>query len=74
MAKEKSDRELCLCEKCVSYPNCAAEPLLMTFCLTRKAPCEVDRRGCQCPSCKTHDRYKFTMQYYCAEGSEEFRS
>ncbi len=74
MPKEKSDRALCLCEKCVSYPGCATEPLLLTFCLTQQAPCAVDRRGCQCISCKVHERYKFTMQYYCAEGSEASRS
>jgi hypothetical protein len=73
MTRVKSDRELCLCEKCVSYPGCATEPILLTFCLTTQAPCAIDRRGCQCVSCKVHARYGFKLDYYCADGSEESR-
>jgi len=61
----------CICPRCPSYPDCAVEPYLRLFCLTKKAPCPVRRRGCMCPTCKVHTRHQFTRDFYCDLGTEE---
>ena len=49
----------------------AIEPYLRLFCLTKKAPCPVRKRGCMCPTCKVHTRHQFTRDFYCDVGTEE---
>lgn len=61
----------CKCEKCPSYPECAPDDLLMVFCLRKKAPCQVNMRGCTCNSCKVYEMYSLTHEYYCIQGPEK---
>ncbi len=61
----------CICPRCPSYPDCAVEPYLRLFCLSRKAPCSVRRRGCMCPVCKVHTQHHLIRDFYCAAGTEE---
>ncbi|HUL38871.1 MAG TPA: DUF2769 domain-containing protein [Methanomassiliicoccales archaeon] len=64
----KGDAELCRCERCNSYPDCAVEPGLLIFCLKGKAPCEVELRGCQCRTCAVYAKNSFVGDFFCGEG------
>lgn len=61
----------CICPRCPSYPDCAADPELRLFCMRREAPCPVQRRGCICPGCRVHAQHHFTRDYYCDFGTEK---
>ena len=67
----KGDSELCRCERCNSYPDCAVEPRLLVFCLQGTAPCEVELRGCQCRSCEVYQRHGFLGDTFCKRGKAE---
>jgi len=73
VSSNMEDLKLCRCDRCPSYPDCAADKNILLFCIEGEAPCEVKRRGCICPSCPVHDKYHFTMTFYCADGTEEVR-
>jgi hypothetical protein len=71
MSLSKKDEDNCICERCPSYPNCAADDFLLLFCFSGKAGCKVDERGCTCPSCPVLDKYGLQNDYYCVNGSEK---
>lgn len=70
MPLSEKDEPDCICERCPSYPGCAADEGILLFCFSGKAGCEVQRRGCTCPSCPVLDRYGMRNEYYCADGPE----
>jgi hypothetical protein len=69
MARE--DAQVCQCEKCNSYPDCAIEPHLKIFCQKGKAPCEIQLRGCQCRACGVYEKYGFIGDTFCLKGRAE---
>ena len=74
MALKTSEEGWCICETCPSYPTCAADKGIRMFCFRGKAECDVLRHGCICPSCKVYKKHHFTLEYFCAEGTNEERS
>ena len=67
----KDEEKDCICPRCPSYPDCAVEPYLRMFCMRRKAPCQVYRKGCMCRGCKVHIEHRFNKDFYCSDGTEE---
>jgi hypothetical protein len=64
-------RDQCNCERCPSYTDCSLQKKELLFCMTGKTDCDVERRGCVCPTCPVHRANDFLMKYYCMNGSEE---
>lgn len=67
------EERMCKCERCTSYPGCAADGGLLVFCRKGKAPCQVTMRGCLCSSCKVQEMYGLTREYHCLQGTEKGR-
>ena len=67
----RNEEKDCICARCPSYPDCAIDPELRLFCMSERAPCQVQRRGCMCPGFKVHTRLHFTRDYYWAIGTEK---
>ena len=64
----KSSRDLCQCEKCPTYTDCALEKGELLYCFEGETDCKVTKSNCLCPSCPVHEQHQFLKDFYCMKG------
>jgi len=63
----KENFNICMdyCGTCPSFPF-PTNPML--FCARGKSPEKIEKKGCKCPTCLVHEKYKLKGFYFCDTG------
>ncbi len=71
-AKISEIKTRCICPKCQTYTECAAERNEKAFCFFGKTPDCISRAlKCQCISCPVHSEMSLKGVHYCTKGAEK---
>ncbi|KQC05902.1 MAG: hypothetical protein APR55_05400 [Methanolinea sp. SDB] len=62
---------MCICAGCPSYSSCMKEKDELLYCATGKSTCQVEMKGCICPTCPVTKVMGLSNAIYCVKGSEK---
>jgi hypothetical protein len=65
------NRSMCTCVQCPTYTSCMKEKDELLFCATGKSTCQVEIKGCICPTCPVTKEMGLLNAIYCVKGSEK---
>lgn len=66
--KTNENTAKCVCPRCPTYNTCMNSNEENLFCSKGRSKCDIDKKGCNCPTCPIWKEYGLDNFYYCEIG------
>ncbi len=66
---KEENAQRCVCPGCPTYNTCMKGNDEHLFCSRGNSTCDIEKKGCNCPTCPVWKEYGLNDFFYCEKGA-----